>query len=162
LAAVKMLDSFLEEKIGLTRSPSWEVLESTLRAQGRIYEGNDVESKSSPEAKTKEGPDGARAEGGGGPEERAGTEGYARRLETPAAGGVSNGAMTIANADDVVNCLDLICKYYAQAEPSSPVPILLQRARGLVRKSFFQVIDDLAPEAAAQLRSLAGIKNDLP
>jgi type VI secretion system protein ImpA len=48
--------------------------------------------------------------------------------------------------DDVIRSLDRICRYYAQHEPSSPVPLLLQRAKRLVTMDFHEIVQDLAPE----------------
>ncbi len=64
----------------------------------------------------------------------------------------------IHSRDDVERTLDLICKYYAQNEPSSPVPLLLQRARRLVKLDFLGILEDLTPEAVAQINALAGVK----
>lgn len=63
----------------------------------------------------------------------------------------------IANAQDVLVALDTICGYYARYEPSSPVPVLLQRARRLVGKSFIEIIEDVAPDGAGQFRHLGGV-----
>ncbi|KXU83749.1 hypothetical protein CI15_24700 [Paraburkholderia monticola] len=63
----------------------------------------------------------------------------------------------IASARDVSDALDAICAYYAECEPSSPVPVLLQRARRLVGKSFMEIIEDVAPDGAHQFRHLGGV-----
>jgi type VI secretion system protein ImpA len=63
----------------------------------------------------------------------------------------------IASARDVGEALDAICAYYAQYEPSSPLPVLLQRARRLVGKSFIEIIEDVAPDGAHQFRHLGGV-----
>ncbi|MFM0323210.1 type VI secretion system protein TssA [Caballeronia glebae] len=63
----------------------------------------------------------------------------------------------IANARDVHDALDAICAYYAECEPSSPLPVLLQRARRLVGKSFIEIIEDVAPDGAHQFRHLGGV-----
>ncbi len=55
-----------------------------------------------------------------------------------------NGA--INNRDDVIFNLERICRYYARHEPSSPVPLLLQRAKRLVTMGFHDIVQDLAPE----------------
>jgi type VI secretion system protein ImpA len=68
----------------------------------------------------------------------------------------------IRSADDVVRVLDLICAYYKRVEPSSPVPLLLRRARGLVRKSFMEIIQDLNPEALHQIQVISGSLGDGP
>ncbi|MEJ2693403.1 MAG: type VI secretion system protein TssA [Candidatus Thiodiazotropha sp.] len=53
---------------------------------------------------------------------------------------------TVTCRDDVIRSLDRICRYYAQYEPSSPVPLLLQRAKRLVAMDFHEIVQDLAPE----------------
>lgn len=63
----------------------------------------------------------------------------------------------IASAQDVIDALDRICTYYAQHEPSSPLPVLLQRARRLVGKSFIEIVEDVAPDGAGQFRHLGGV-----
>ncbi|MET0858804.1 MAG: type VI secretion system protein TssA [Telluria sp.] len=62
----------------------------------------------------------------------------------------------IASRDDVVRTLDKLIIYYRQHEPSSPLPILLERARRLVPKSFLEIIADVAPDGMAQLMVLKG------
>ncbi len=54
----------------------------------------------------------------------------------------------IRNRDDVIQTLDRLCTYYQHHEPSSPVPLLLKRAKWLVKKDFFDIVQDLAPEGA--------------
>lgn len=60
----------------------------------------------------------------------------------------------INNRQDVIHLLDKICKYYEYCEPGSPVPLLLKRARQLVEKNFFEIIQDLAPDSAGKIKSL--------
>ncbi len=62
----------------------------------------------------------------------------------------------IASRDDVVRMLDKLIAYYRQHEPSSPLPILLERARRLVPKSFLEIIADIAPDGMSQLMVLKG------
>ena len=64
----------------------------------------------------------------------------------------------IASRDDVVQMLDKICAYYEKYEPSSPVPLLLQRAQRLVTKSFIELLEDLAPDGLNQLYQASGVK----
>ena len=63
---------------------------------------------------------------------------------------------SIQSPDDVIRTLDKICDYYEQFEPSSPVPLLLIRARKLVRKSFMEIIQDLSPDAVHQIEVISG------
>lgn len=62
----------------------------------------------------------------------------------------------IAGPDDVIRRIDELCDYYAVAEPSSPVPLLLRRAQRLVGRSFIELLQDLAPGGIAQLQVLSG------
>ncbi|WDE14138.1 type VI secretion system protein TssA [Thalassomonas haliotis] len=58
---------------------------------------------------------------------------------------------------DVEQAIDNICDYFQQHEPSSPVPLLLKRAKTLINKDFMQIMNDLAPNGADQVKALAGI-----
>lgn len=62
----------------------------------------------------------------------------------------------IDGRDDVVRLLERICAWYRAHEPSSPVPILLERAKRLVPMDFFGVLKDIAPDAVAQAETLRG------
>lgn len=62
----------------------------------------------------------------------------------------------IANRDDVVRMLDRLCAYFAAAEPSSPVPMLLQRARKLVGMDFIDLVADLTPAGVGEAKHWAG------
>lgn len=75
-------------------------------------------------------------------------------------GGSSTATGEIRSRDDVLRMLDRICDYYTRHEPSSPVPLLLQRARRLVSKSFPDIIRDLTPAGLGELKSIAGLEND--
>jgi type VI secretion system protein ImpA len=59
-----------------------------------------------------------------------------------------------------VRTLDRLCDYYARYEPSSPVPLLLKRARRLVDGSFIDILSDLTPSSLAEIKHLAGIATD--
>lgn len=64
----------------------------------------------------------------------------------------------ISNRDDVTLAIDRICQYYRRSEPSSPVPLLLDRAKRLVHSDFLAIVGDLAPDALAQVHSATGSK----
>jgi type VI secretion system protein ImpA len=67
-------------------------------------------------------------------------------------------AGTLRGRADVVLWLDRICEYYAQEEPSSPLPLLLQRCRRLVTASFLDIVRDMAPDALPQVQIITGKK----
>ncbi len=66
----------------------------------------------------------------------------------------------INNQNDVKNTLDRLMQYYARYEPSSPVPMLLARAKRLVGADFLTIIKELAPEGESNVNLVAGIKSD--
>lgn len=63
----------------------------------------------------------------------------------------------IKNNEDVIRMLDKICDYYAKYEPSSPLPLLLQRAKRLVRKDFLEILKDIAPDGLTQAGRVTGV-----
>lgn len=66
-----------------------------------------------------------------------------------------NGA-DIASRDDVLRTLERLVQYYRQHEPSSPIPILLDRAKRLVPMNFLEILQDLAPDGVAQMAVIRG------
>lgn len=58
--------------------------------------------------------------------------------------------------EDVERIFDLVLDYYRHYEPSSPVPLLVTRAKRLVRLSFVEAIKDLAPTGLKELQIAAG------
>lgn len=80
--------------------------------------------------------------------------------QSGAAGGAPKPAASISgevkSREDVVRLLDKICDFYKQNEPSSPLPILLQRAKRLVRKDFMEILKDIAPDALKQAELIKG------
>ena len=62
----------------------------------------------------------------------------------------------IRTRDEVVQALDAVCAYYSRHEPSSPVPILLERAKVLVAKDFMEILRNLAPDGVSQAEAIRG------
>ena len=62
----------------------------------------------------------------------------------------------INNRQDVIATLDRICRYYAEQEPSSPIPLLLERAKRLVNLGFMDIIKDLAPAGLSEAETIRG------
>lgn len=77
-----------------------------------------------------------------------------------ASGGGASAPATVQSRQDVVRWIDRICDYYRQKEPSSPVPVLLQRARKLVDMTFLDVVKDLVPEGLNQAEMFRGPEED--
>lgn len=74
-------------------------------------------------------------------------------------GGPSSGG-AINSPRDVENALDRIIGYYEREEPSSPLPILLLRAKKLVGADFLTIVRNMAPDGVDQVNLLGGIEDD--
>lgn len=81
---------------------------------------------------------------------------------TDGPGGTADRPMpgSINSREDVIRTLDRVCAYFAQHEPSSPVPLLLNRAKRLISKDFLEIIRDLAPDGVAQVEIIRGPSGD--
>ena len=55
------------------------------------------------------------------------------------------------------NALDRIIAYYARSEPSSPVPMLLERAKRMVGADFLTIIKEMAPDGVQNVHLIGGI-----
>jgi type VI secretion system protein ImpA len=66
----------------------------------------------------------------------------------------------INNRTDVLDALGKICEYYAKFEPSSPVPILVERTKKLVTMDFMSIMKELSPEGVKQIELIAGVDAD--
>jgi type VI secretion system protein ImpA len=62
----------------------------------------------------------------------------------------------VASRADVIRMIDKILAYYQRCEPSSPVPMLLERAKRLAPMSFMEVMENLAPDSLQQLYMIRG------
>ncbi|WP_435214236.1 type VI secretion system protein TssA [Luminiphilus sp. nBUS_16] len=63
----------------------------------------------------------------------------------------------ISSRADVIRSLDAAIAYFRNEEPSSPVPLLLQRAKRLTAMDFLEIIRDMAPEGLDQIRNVGGL-----
>ena len=55
---------------------------------------------------------------------------------------------------DALRLLDLACAYYETHEPTSPLPLLVRRARRLAEKRFLELLHELAPNGLDQARDI--------
>jgi type VI secretion system protein ImpA len=62
--------------------------------------------------------------------------------------------------DDVLLLIDRICRYYADYEPSSPVPLILNRTKRLVTMNFLDILKELTPGGVQEFGTIAGIKEE--
>lgn len=63
----------------------------------------------------------------------------------------------VTSREDAIRMIDKICLYFERNEPSSPVPLLLQRAKRLVSKDFLDILRDLTPDGVSQAELIGGV-----
>ena len=134
-SAVKEIDDLLTKAVGSSRAVAFDALASLLK---------ELQKAVAPYAAPNEATQEASGESAGGSGEVV--------AEGP---GISG---SIRSRQDVIRVLDQICDFYKRTEPSSPVPLMLQRARRLVDMDFVQLLTDLAPESLTQINVIAGIR----
>lgn len=143
---VVAIDSTITDLVGAANAASLEQLSAALKTirdylQGQLNRREGVEAaggEAGLEATAEGGPSAGAAAGGG----------------PPAVAG------QIASREDVIRTIDKICEYYDRQEPSSPVPLLLRRAKRLVTKSFMDILEDLTPDGVSQARQIGGVDSD--
>jgi type VI secretion system protein ImpA len=65
----------------------------------------------------------------------------------------------IKSREEAIRAIDAAMLFFRKHEPSSPVPMLLERARRLVAKGFLEVLEDIAPDGLSQARIIGGIRD---
>jgi type VI secretion system protein ImpA len=69
------------------------------------------------------------------------------------------GLGAVRSRQDAIRALDAVADFFRQTEPSSPVPLFIERAKRLVSKNFLEVLADVAPDAVAQARAAGGLRD---
>jgi type VI secretion system protein ImpA len=84
----------------------------------------------------------------------------------PGADGATESAEGVAvpgavkSRQDAIRALDAVAAFFKRTEPSSPIPMFLERAKRLVSKDFLEVLADIAPEAVPHARAAGGLKDE--
>jgi type VI secretion system protein ImpA len=134
LAALQRIDSLMRDGGGPGAVPSFDGLSSQL---GRIDRILRVQLA-------------ARPNRGG---DTAATPDGAPPVATPTTVGV------IRSREDAIRALDAVADFFRHSEPSSPIPLFIERAKRLVSKDFLEVLADIAPDALAQARAAGGLRD---
>lgn len=135
------IEQLVTEKIGVGGAPSLDDLTQVLKSMDRALTEK-VSARTGDAESVDESGEAALSGEGGGAAESAGRSGPIRSRE------------------DVVRAIDRICEYYQRNEPSSPVPLLLRRARRLVAKEFMEILRDMVPDGVTQAETIAGEHSD--
>jgi len=147
LGDIKEIEATVTERVGTSQAPDLEPIRDLLSSADALLS-----------AKVAERSDATREESSACTDDESQAQAESGASEA-AAPDKRPGSM-ITSRKDVVRILDSLCDYYARNEPSSPVPLLLQRARRLVTKDFMGIVQDLAPDAVAQIEAIRGPHGD--
>jgi type VI secretion system protein ImpA len=93
---------------------------------------------------------------------RTGVEGGDAAAGAGAAGETSGGAVAVGaikSRQDAIRALEAVAEFFRRNEPSSPIPLIVDRAKRLVSKDFLEVLGDIAPEAVSTARSAGGLRD---
>lgn len=151
LEAVRDLDRAVSERVGVARSVEFDPLVKVLkqaigplteRLQRRGVRTDNPASEARPTERSVPAP--TKSTIASVPLENRVVE------RTPAASSSSSGDSSIRSREEVTAALDRICEYFARYEPSSPIPMLLGRAKRLVPMSFLEILQELGPDFLAQ------------
>ena len=74
------------------------------------------------------------------------------------AGAAVAGVGPIRTRQDAIRALDAVADFFRRSEPSSPVPLVVDRAKRLVAKDFLEVLAELAPTGLSEAKSAGGIR----
>lgn len=66
----------------------------------------------------------------------------------------------IRSREDATRALDAVAEFFRANEPSSPVPLLIERAKRLVGKDFLAMLEELAPDALHQAKAASGVRDE--
>jgi type VI secretion system protein ImpA len=135
MAALKKIDAKMREAAGTESTPTFEPATAQFAKINQVLR---AQLASHPEGK------------GATPGEEA--------MESPESGGAAISGV-VKSRQDVVRALDAVADFFKRTEPSSPIPLLLARAKRLVSKDFLEVLADIAPDAVAQARAAGGLKD---
>lgn len=140
LACLEEMERFVAEKVGMSQGADWQPIKTLLKEMRFDFEQFAQERLA------------VQDDAGGGDA----ADGGAIAGEGVAPARPKAAIDAIRTRQDVIKTLDLLCKYYAENEPSSPVPILLQRAKFLATADFVSIIQNLAPDALNQISAIKG------
>lgn len=77
-------------------------------------------------------------------------------VEKQVAMAVSASDGRISSREDVMKSLDKLCEYYEAYEPSSPVPLLLKRAKKIIYQDFREILDEFKLSNPSAIDDLFG------
>jgi len=66
----------------------------------------------------------------------------------------------IRTREDAIRSLEAVSEFFRRTEPSSPVPLFVDRAKRLVARDFLEVLAELVPDSVSEVRRVGGIRDE--
>jgi type VI secretion system protein ImpA len=136
MTALNSIDAKLRTEGGPEVVPTFDPLSAQLVRMGRVLRA---------QLALRRGADGSPADE------------TAAAVNAPAGGAAAVGG--IRSRQDAVRALDAVAEFFRRNEPSSPIPLIVERAKRLVSKDFLEVLADIAPDALGSARAAGGLRD---
>ncbi|MCX7088472.1 MAG: type VI secretion system protein TssA [Methylococcales bacterium] len=136
---LNQLETLVTDYVGVSEAPSFADLRSFLK-ESKVFLITSLEKKG--------GGDGVSAD------DHVLAEGEVAVIAEKSISGAIN------NNQDVIKMLNLVRDYYMKHEPSSPVPLFIDRAIRLVGKNFIEALKDIAPTGVDEASTILGKQQD--
>jgi len=134
VTSLNQIDAAMREAAGSEATPGFDALTTQLSRMSQVL----------------------RAQLASHPDQVGAATAGSQRPDTPDAGPSAIGV--VQSRQDAIRALDAVAAFFRQSEPSSPIPLFLERAKRLVSKDFLEVLADIAPDAVQQARAAGGLK----
>ena len=128
---LEAITTLMRERVGYERAPAFDALRSALNDLQQLLPAPDASGSSEIGAAVDPAEAGERPRGGLGD--------------------------SIEARDDALRAIDMVCEFLERTEPTNPAQLLLRRARRLVNKNFLELVQELAPEALAEVARVMGV-----
>jgi len=133
LESVTEMEKHLGQLMGFENAPSFKALRELLRKVNELFD--EFQPAAAPAEAASEAAQPAGASG-------------------PATSTVDISSVVLHERADVKRALDIILKYYQQNEPTSPVPLFVERLKRYVDMNFLELIEDLHPDSLGPITVL--------
>ncbi|HZM60039.1 MAG TPA: type VI secretion system protein TssA [Vicinamibacterales bacterium] len=137
LTAIRSIDTAMRDANGAAFAPSFESLSAQFKKMSAFVAARMAAHPENASVASQDG-------------EVAGGE----------AGGMAMAVGAIKSRQDAIRALEAAAEFFRRNEPSSPIPMFLERAKRLVSKDFLEVLADVAPDALPQARSAGGLRDE--
>ena len=152
LKYVAAMDSAFGERLGYASGPNLEVLTKELKSIAKYHKTwlDQLHALEPPEPAASTVP----ASGGQESTSPSAMISATRTSTDPLIMGA--GSFAIGRREDALEALDKIIRWFERFEPSSPLPMLLKRARRLSTLSFMEILRDISPDGLNQAALIVG------